>query len=232
MGGGNSYNWLNEISHIRAKRRRALTLKELEYLESGWYRGLRLVPAFSRFFNGGNMKEKLEEIKKELPERLKEITNISDLSNLKAEYFGKNGKVKELTKTLKELTNEETDEEDNIYKDVVNEVNKILDEVNLAVMECYKDLFQYKYFVKCTGGIIILFLIFIQCISIIIYFAFNFFWLFFLIFILCWSSIPGSGRSHREGNGNPLHYSFLGKPMDRGAWWATVHGVSKESDTI
>ena len=43
--------------------------------------------------------------------------------------------------------------------------------------------------------------------------------------------IPGAGRSTGEGNGNPLHYSCLGNPMDRGAWWATVHEVSKESDT-
>ena len=42
-------------------------------------------------------------------------------------------------------------------------------------------------------------------------------------------SIPGLGRSPGEGNGNPLHYSFLGNPMDREAWWATVHGVAKES---
>ena len=34
-----------------------------------------------------------------------------------------------------------------------------------------------------------------------------------------------------EGIGNPLQYSCLGNPMDRGAWWATVHGVAKESDT-
>ena len=43
-------------------------------------------------------------------------------------------------------------------------------------------------------------------------------------------SIPGSGRSPEEGNGNPLQYSCLGNPMDKGAWWATVHGVAKESD--
>ena len=42
--------------------------------------------------------------------------------------------------------------------------------------------------------------------------------------------IPGSGRSPGEGNGNPLQYSCLGNPMDREAWWATVHGVAKESD--
>jgi len=43
--------------------------------------------------------------------------------------------------------------------------------------------------------------------------------------------IPGPGRSPGEGNGNPLQYSCLGNPMDRGAWWATEHGVTKESDT-
>ena len=44
--------------------------------------------------------------------------------------------------------------------------------------------------------------------------------------------ISGSGRSPGEGSGNPLLYSCLGNPMDRGAWWATVHGIAKESDTI
>ena len=39
--------------------------------------------------------------------------------------------------------------------------------------------------------------------------------------------IPGSGRSPREGNGNPLQYSCLGNPMDRGAWRAAVHGAAK-----
>ena len=42
--------------------------------------------------------------------------------------------------------------------------------------------------------------------------------------------IPGLRRSLGEGNGNPLQYSCLGSPMDRGAWQATVYGVSKESD--
>ena len=40
-------------------------------------------------------------------------------------------------------------------------------------------------------------------------------------------SIPGSGRSLGEGNGNSLQYSCLGIPMDSGAWGATVHGVTK-----
>ena len=44
-------------------------------------------------------------------------------------------------------------------------------------------------------------------------------------------SIPGLGRSSGEGSGNPLQYSYLGNPMDRRAWRATVHGVAKESDT-
>ena len=39
--------------------------------------------------------------------------------------------------------------------------------------------------------------------------------------------IPGSGRSSGGGYGNPIQYSCLENPMDRGAWWATVHGVSK-----
>ena len=45
------------------------------------------------------------------------------------------------------------------------------------------------------------------------------------------ASIPGSGRSPGEGNGTPLQYSCLGNLMDRGAWWATVRRVAKESDT-
>ena len=39
--------------------------------------------------------------------------------------------------------------------------------------------------------------------------------------------IPGSERYPGEGNGNPLQYSHLESPTDRGAWWAAVHGVSK-----
>ena len=45
------------------------------------------------------------------------------------------------------------------------------------------------------------------------------------------SSTPGLGRSPGEGNGNPFQYCCLGNPMDRGAWWAIVHRVTKESDT-
>ena len=44
--------------------------------------------------------------------------------------------------------------------------------------------------------------------------------------------IPGWGRSPGEGNGNPLQYSFLENPMDRGAWWATVHGVAKSQTRL
>ena len=40
-------------------------------------------------------------------------------------------------------------------------------------------------------------------------------------------SIPGSGRSPGEGNGNPLQYSCLGNPMDRGDWWAIVQGPQR-----
>ena len=44
-------------------------------------------------------------------------------------------------------------------------------------------------------------------------------------------SSPGSGRSPGEGIGNPLQYSCLGNPMDRGAWWAIIDGLAKELDT-
>ena len=39
--------------------------------------------------------------------------------------------------------------------------------------------------------------------------------------------IPELGRSSREGNGNPVQYSYLENPKDRGAWWTTVHRVTK-----
>ena len=42
-----------------------------------------------------------------------------------------------------------------------------------------------------------------------------------------WGRSPGLGRSPREGHGNPLQYACLENPMDRGAWWATVHEVAK-----
>ena len=45
-------------------------------------------------------------------------------------------------------------------------------------------------------------------------------------------SIPGSGRSPGEGNGNPLQYSCLENLMDRGAWWATVHRVAKSQTQL
>ena len=44
--------------------------------------------------------------------------------------------------------------------------------------------------------------------------------------------IPGLGRSPGAGNGNPLQYSCLENPMDRGAWWATVHGVAKSQTRL
>ena len=45
-----------------------------------------------------------------------------------------------------------------------------------------------------------------------------------------WALIPGLQKSPGEGNGNPLQYSCLGNPVDRGAWRAIVHGIEKESD--
>ena len=44
--------------------------------------------------------------------------------------------------------------------------------------------------------------------------------------------IPGSGRCPGKGNGNLLQLICLGNPMDRESWWAIVHGVEKESDTV
>ena len=44
-------------------------------------------------------------------------------------------------------------------------------------------------------------------------------------------SIPGLGQPLGEGNGNPLQYFCLENPRDRGTWWASVHGVVKDSDT-
>ena len=45
-------------------------------------------------------------------------------------------------------------------------------------------------------------------------------------------SVPGLARSPGEGNGNPLQYSCLENPMDRGAWWATIHGVQESDMTL
>ena len=45
-------------------------------------------------------------------------------------------------------------------------------------------------------------------------------------------SIPGLGRSPGGGHGNPLQYSCLENPMDRGAWWATVHRVAKSQTQV
>ena len=55
----------------------------------------------------------------------------------------------------------------------------------------------------------------------------------------CWcrdirdlGSVPGSGRSPGGGHGNPLQYSFLANPLDRGAWRAIVHGVTKSQTQL
>ena len=45
-------------------------------------------------------------------------------------------------------------------------------------------------------------------------------------------STPGMGRSPGEGDGNSLHYSCLENPIDRGAWWATVHGIAKSQTQL
>ena len=45
-------------------------------------------------------------------------------------------------------------------------------------------------------------------------------------------SAPGWGRVSGEGYGNPLRYSCLGNPMDRGGWWATVHRIAKSQTQL
>ena len=45
-------------------------------------------------------------------------------------------------------------------------------------------------------------------------------------------SVPGSGKTPGGGHGNPLQYSCLENPMDRGAWWATVHRVAKSGTRL
>ena len=45
-------------------------------------------------------------------------------------------------------------------------------------------------------------------------------------------SVPGSGRFPEEGHGNPLQYSCVENSLDRGAWWATVHGVAKNQTRL
>ena len=45
-------------------------------------------------------------------------------------------------------------------------------------------------------------------------------------------SIPGLGRSPGKGNGNSLQYSYLENPLDRGGWWAIVHGVAKSQTQL
>ena len=47
-----------------------------------------------------------------------------------------------------------------------------------------------------------------------------------------WVLMPGLGRSLGEGNGNPLQYSCLENPTDKGAWWTTVHGVAKSQTQL
>ena len=44
--------------------------------------------------------------------------------------------------------------------------------------------------------------------------------------------VPGLRRSPEDGNGNPLQYSYLENPMDRGAWWATVPGTAKSRTQV
>ena len=75
----------------------------------------------------------------------------------------------------KELTEDDSDEVDNIYKEAMNEVYDILNQINIAVMGCYKDLFDPKYFMSNLGGFIILFMIMVQITTLIVYYYSSFF---------------------------------------------------------
>ena len=77
----------------------------------------------------------------------------------------------------KELTEDDTDIVDNIYKETMNEVYEILNQINIAVMGCYKDLFAPKYFLNNLWGFIILTFIVVQIISLIIYYYSSFFFM-------------------------------------------------------
>ena len=75
----------------------------------------------------------------------------------------------------KEMADEDEDDNSNLYQSAVNEVFNIFNQINIEVMACYKDLFDYDYFISCTGGLIILSLIFVQFIDCIIYFFISYF---------------------------------------------------------
>ena len=75
----------------------------------------------------------------------------------------------------KDLSEDDPDQENNIYKDVVNQVNNILNQVNLAVMKCYEDIFNYELFICNIGGIVLLILILIKIGCIITYYYSNLF---------------------------------------------------------
>ena len=102
--------------------------------------------------------------------------------------------------------------------------------------------------IRVVSSVYLRLLIFLPAILILAYASYRHLlniWLMFMIFsftfsIRYWSDskesacsagdsglIPGWGRSPGEGNGNTLQYSCLENPMDRGAWWATVHGITK-----
>ena len=77
---------------------------------------------------------------------------------------------------FKEMSDEdENDDNSNLYQTAVNEVFNILNQINIAILACYKDLFDYKYFISCTGGLIVLILIFIQIVNCFIYYFLSFF---------------------------------------------------------
>ena len=71
---------------------------------------------------------------------------------------------------FKEISDEDSEEEVILYKEVISTFNKILNQVNLDVMKCYKDLFEYKFFISNTGGMIFLALIFIQITTLGVYY--------------------------------------------------------------
>ena len=109
----------------------------------------------------------------------------------------------------KEMTDEDSEEDTNLYQNAVNEVYNILNQINLGVMACYKDIFESKYFVSCTGGIIMLCLFIIEIIIYIIYYYIGLFYVKKYIYSITDNYLLYLNKS-------PMYKTFIGKLQDNG----------------